>query len=68
MEFATDMAPSDTEYRRLEDFSGCRPEGNNRDICRLLTLQKHFDRDIILDPAFATISGSRNSSGGWMIA
>ena len=53
LEFATDMAPSDTEYRRLEDFSGCRPEGNNRDICRLLTLQKHFDRDIILDPAFA---------------
>lgn len=53
LEFATDMAPSDTEYRRLEDFSGCRPEGNNRDICRLLTLQKHFDRAIILDPAFA---------------
>lgn len=53
LEFATDMAPSDTEYCRLEDFSGCRPEGNNRDIFRLLTLQKHFDRTIILDPAFA---------------
>ena len=52
LEFATDMAPSDTEYR-LEDFSGYRPEGNNRDIFRLLTLQKHFDRTIILDPAFA---------------
>ena len=53
LEFAPDMDPSDTEYRRLEDFSGCRPEGNNRDIFRLLTLQKHFDRNIILDPAFA---------------
>lgn len=52
MEFATDMEPSDTEYR-LEDFSGCRPEGNSRDICRLLALRRHFDRDIILDPAFA---------------
>ena len=53
LEFATDMEPSDTEYRRLEDFSGCRPEGNSRDICRLLALRRHFDRDIILDPAFA---------------
>lgn len=68
LEFATDMEPSDTEYRRLEDFSGCRPEGNSRDICRLLALRRHFDRDIILDPAFAYHSGSRNSSGGWMIA
>ncbi len=53
LEFATDMKPSDTEYLRLEDFSGCRPEGNNKDICRLLALQRHFDRDIILNPAFA---------------
>lgn len=53
LEFTTDMEPSDTEYRRLEDFSGCRPEGDNRDICRLLALRRHFDRDIILDPAFA---------------
>ena len=53
LEFATDMKPSDTEYLRLEDFSSCRPEGNNKDICRLLTLQRHFDRDIILNPAFA---------------
>lgn len=53
LEFSTDMEPSDTEYRRLEDFFGRRPEGNSKDICRLLTLQRHFDRDIILDPAFA---------------
>lgn len=53
LEFATDMEPSDTEYRRLEDFFGRRPEGNSKDICRLLALQKRFDRDIILDPAFA---------------
>ena len=44
LEFATDMEPSDTEYRRLEDFSGCRPEGNSRDICRLPALRRHFDR------------------------
>ena len=53
LEFATDMEPSDTEYRRLEDFFGRRPEGNSKDICRLLALQKRFDRDIILDPAVA---------------
>lgn len=52
LEFATDMTPSDTEYLRMEDFSGRRPEGNNKDICRLLALQRHFDKGIILNPAF----------------
>ena len=48
-------------YDFIRDFLGFRkiiPNNRitgkkNRDICRLLTLQKHFDRDIILDPAFA---------------
>lgn len=53
LEFATDMEPSAAEYRRLEDFFGCRPEGSSKNICRLLILQRRFDRDIILDPNFA---------------
>lgn len=51
-EFVTDMKPSASEYTRIEDFSGCRPEGNNKDICRLLFLCRSFDRDIILTPSF----------------
>lgn len=51
-EFVTDMKPSASEYTRIEDFSGCRPEGNNKDICRLLFLYRSFDRNIILTPSF----------------
>lgn len=51
--FATDMEPSAEGYRLLAGFGQCRTEGDNADICRLLTLQWRFDRDAILDPAFA---------------
>lgn len=50
--FATDMEPSAEGYRLLAEFGQCRMEGNSADICRLLTLQRRFDQDIILDPAF----------------
>lgn len=50
--FISDMKPTADSYRQLVDFGKCRMKGDNADIYRLLTLRNHFDRDIILDPAF----------------
>lgn len=51
--FFTDMTPSAEGYRNLTEFSGCGMSGCNADIYRLLSLTRHFDRQLILDPAFS---------------
>lgn len=49
----TDMTPSAEGYRNLTEFSGCGMNRCNADIYRLLSLTRHFDRQLILDPAFS---------------